>query len=179
MDRTHPSSIHRPSPPISTPVAALLSDRRHPVTRRPPTCTIHATSEQSYFGANVLHPRTIILVMRYDIPIVIRNIFNLSAHGTKISRSPVNEVNDVNEVNETEDKKNLMKYIKGTGMAGVLGTSSAIFGAVKDVGANFIMISQGVDPSIRPEVWEFLLGCYSLSSTTDYRRRLRTARSLK
>ncbi|KAI3756621.1 hypothetical protein L1987_56443 [Smallanthus sonchifolius] len=34
----------------------------------------------------------------------------------------------------------------------------------------------GVDPSIRPEVWEFLLGCYSLSSTADYRRKLRTAR---
>ncbi|KAF5816372.1 putative Rab-GTPase-TBC domain-containing protein [Helianthus annuus] len=34
----------------------------------------------------------------------------------------------------------------------------------------------GVDPSIRPEVWEFLLGCYALSSTADYRRKLRTAR---
>ncbi|KZV48465.1 small G protein signaling modulator 1-like [Dorcoceras hygrometricum] len=34
----------------------------------------------------------------------------------------------------------------------------------------------GVDPSIRAEVWEFLLGCYTLSSTTEYRRKLRTAR---
>nr|KAJ0224949.1 hypothetical protein LSAT_V11C100007700 [Lactuca sativa] len=34
----------------------------------------------------------------------------------------------------------------------------------------------GVDLSIGPEVWEFILGCYSLSSTTDYRRRLRIAR---
>ncbi|CAA3032817.1 Hypothetical predicted protein, partial [Olea europaea subsp. europaea] len=34
----------------------------------------------------------------------------------------------------------------------------------------------GVDPSIRPEVWEFLLGCYALSSTAKYRRQLRTAR---
>jgi hypothetical protein len=34
----------------------------------------------------------------------------------------------------------------------------------------------GVDPSIRPEVWEFLLGCYTLSSTADYRKQLRTAR---
>nr|DAD25179.1 TPA_asm: hypothetical protein HUJ06_026643 [Nelumbo nucifera] len=37
----------------------------------------------------------------------------------------------------------------------------------------------GVDPSIRAEVWEFLLGCYSLGSTADYRRRLRMARRLK
>ncbi|XP_019051501.1 PREDICTED: small G protein signaling modulator 1-like isoform X2 [Nelumbo nucifera] len=36
--------------------------------------------------------------------------------------------------------------------------------------------TKGVDPSIRAEVWEFLLGCYSLGSTADYRRRLRMAR---
>ncbi|KAL1149034.1 hypothetical protein V6Z11_A10G164600 [Gossypium hirsutum] len=34
----------------------------------------------------------------------------------------------------------------------------------------------GVDPSIRPEVWEFLLGCYALGSTADHRRQLRIAR---
>ncbi|XP_051133373.1 uncharacterized protein LOC127253019 isoform X1 [Andrographis paniculata] len=39
-----------------------------------------------------------------------------------------------------------------------------------------LIILGGVDPSIRPEVWEFLLGCYSLSSTSEYRRQLRTAR---
>ncbi|KAK2983951.1 hypothetical protein RJ640_002896 [Escallonia rubra] len=39
-----------------------------------------------------------------------------------------------------------------------------------------LIVLGGVDPSIRPEVWEFLLGCYSLSSTADYRRELRTAR---
>ncbi|CAN6448754.1 unnamed protein product [Victoria cruziana] len=35
---------------------------------------------------------------------------------------------------------------------------------------------QGVDPSIRPEVWEFLLGCYSIGSTAEYRWQLRMAR---
>lgn len=39
----------------------------------------------------MLHPRTIIPVMQYDIPIVIRNIFNLSAPGTMICRPPVDE----------------------------------------------------------------------------------------
>ncbi|XP_073119309.1 uncharacterized protein [Henckelia pumila] len=38
------------------------------------------------------------------------------------------------------------------------------------------IILGGIDPSIRAEVWEFLLGCYALSSTTEYRRQLRTAR---
>ncbi|KAL2343504.1 hypothetical protein Fmac_004789 [Flemingia macrophylla] len=103
--------------------------------------------EMSYFGANVLHPRTIIPVMRYGIPIMIRNIFNLSAPGTKICQPAIND---------HEDMQNLQNYVKGfatidnlalvnvegTGMAGVPGTASAIFGAVKDVGANVIMISQ-------------------------------------
>ncbi|CAI0541094.1 unnamed protein product [Linum tenue] len=34
----------------------------------------------------------------------------------------------------------------------------------------------GVDPSIRAEVWEFLLGCYALGSTAEYRKQLRIAR---
>ncbi|XP_047334881.1 small G protein signaling modulator 1-like [Impatiens glandulifera] len=38
------------------------------------------------------------------------------------------------------------------------------------------IIAGGVDPSIRAEVWEFLLGCYSISSTTEHRNQLRTAR---
>ncbi|KAL6971709.1 hypothetical protein U1Q18_031391 [Sarracenia purpurea var. burkii] len=35
----------------------------------------------------------------------------------------------------------------------------------------------GVDPSIRAEVWEFLLGCYTMSNTAEYRRQLRTTQS--
>lgn len=57
---------------------------------------------QSYFGANVLHPRTILPVMRHDIPIMIRNIFNLSAPGTMICR-PV----------ENEDGQKLESPVKG------------------------------------------------------------------
>ncbi|CAO2174221.1 unnamed protein product [Urochloa humidicola] len=42
----------------------------------------------------------------------------------------------------------------------------------------FIVLG-GVDPSIRAEVWEFLLGCYALSSTSEYRGKLRAARREK
>ncbi|KAJ4836494.1 hypothetical protein Tsubulata_041568 [Turnera subulata] len=100
--------------------------------------------EMSYFGANVLHPRTIIPVMRYDIPIVIRNIFNLSAPGTMICRSSTEDAKKFESPVKgfaTIDNVALVN-VEGTGMAGVPGTSSAIFGAVKDVGANVIMISQ-------------------------------------
>ncbi|XP_052182416.1 bifunctional aspartokinase/homoserine dehydrogenase 1, chloroplastic-like [Diospyros lotus] len=111
------------------------------------TLTYQEAWEMSYFGANVLHPRTIIPVMQYDIPIIIRNIFNLSAPGTMICRTSVNEFEDRTHLEPvvkgfaTIDNLALVN-VEGTGMAGVPGTASAIFGAVKDVGANVIMISQ-------------------------------------
>ncbi|XP_017700393.2 bifunctional aspartokinase/homoserine dehydrogenase 1, chloroplastic-like isoform X2 [Phoenix dactylifera] len=103
--------------------------------------------EMSYFGANVLHPRTIIPVMKHNIPIVIRNIFNLSAPGTMICQPPVNENGDKKSLESvvkafaTIDNLALVN-VEGSGMAGVPGTASGIFGTVKDVGANVIMISQ-------------------------------------
>ncbi|KQJ89734.1 bifunctional aspartokinase/homoserine dehydrogenase 2, chloroplastic isoform X2 [Brachypodium distachyon] len=100
--------------------------------------------EMSYFGANVLHPRTIIPVMKDNIPIVIRNMFNLSAPGTVICKQPANEDGDLDAcVKSFATIDNLaLVNVEGTGMAGVPGTSSTIFSAVKDVGANVIMISQ-------------------------------------
>ncbi|KAL5714022.1 Bifunctional aspartokinase/homoserine dehydrogenase 1 [Ranunculus cassubicifolius] len=103
--------------------------------------------EMSYFGANVLHPRTIIPVMRYNIPIIIRNIFNLHAPGTMIGgtcgvdNEELQRLNSVVKGFATIDNVALVN-VEGTGMAGVPGTASSIFGAVKAVGANVIMISQ-------------------------------------
>ncbi|KAF8087075.1 hypothetical protein N665_0600s0023 [Sinapis alba] len=39
-----------------------------------------------------------------------------------------------------------------------------------------LIILGGIDPSIRAEVWEFLLGCYELSSTSEHRNQLKAAR---
>ncbi|KAL6965247.1 Bifunctional aspartokinase/homoserine dehydrogenase 1, chloroplastic [Sarracenia purpurea var. burkii] len=85
--------------------------------------------------------------MQHDIPIVIRNIFNLSAPGTIICQPSLKEFDDEPGLESfvkgfaTIDNLALVN-VEGTGMAGVPGTASAIFGAVKDVGANVIMISQ-------------------------------------
>lgn len=108
--------------------------------------------EMSYFGANVLHPRTIIPVMRYNIPITIRNVFNLAATGTKIARFTVSETENTHLGSEPEGFSSVKGFatidnvalinVEGTGMAGVPGTASAIFGAVKEAGANVVMISQ-------------------------------------
>ena len=50
-----------------------------------PSLSYHEAWELSYFGANVLHPRTTLPAMRYSIPITIRNFFNLPAPGKAVS----------------------------------------------------------------------------------------------
>ncbi|KAH7426736.1 hypothetical protein KP509_10G015100 [Ceratopteris richardii] len=116
------------------------------------TLTYQEAWELSYFGAYVLHPRTIMPVMRYDIPITIRNVFNISAQGTKISSYVSSNAETSLHENEPEGCSSVKGFatidnvalinVEGTGMAGVPGTASEIFGAVKDAGANVIMISQ-------------------------------------
>lgn len=151
-----------------------------------PTLSYQEAWEMSYFGANVLHPRTIIPVMRLNIPIVIRNIFNLSAPGTVICEQPNDEtVDDVtadNNINKlvkafaTIDNLALVN-VEGTGMAGVPGTASAIFSAVKDVGANVIMISQASsEHSICFAVPEKEVGAVSTVLQSRFRQALEAGR---
>jgi aspartokinase/homoserine dehydrogenase 1 len=109
--------------------------------------------EMSYFGANVLHPRTTMPVMRYNIPITIRNVFNVGAPGTVIGRSSLPDLAEEAEPVPYNSTDSLVKgfatidnialvNVEGTGMVGVPGTASEIFEAVKGVGANVVMISQ-------------------------------------
>ena len=106
--------------------------------------------ELSYFGANVLHPRTTLPAMKFGIPIQIRNFFNLGAPGTRIAdtvrvpstatsvRPPANQL-----VKGFATIENVtLINVEGTGMVGVPGTASNIFACVRDAGVNVIMISQ-------------------------------------
>ena len=52
-----------------------------------PSMTYHEAWEMSYFGANVLHPRTTLPAMKYHIPITIRNFFNQQAAGAAAGRA--------------------------------------------------------------------------------------------
>jgi len=110
-----------------------------------PSLTYHEAWELSYFGANVLHPRTTLPAMKYQIPITIRNFFNQEAPGTRVSdvgsdadyyRSKVTVKGFA-----TIDDVTLIS-VEGTGMVGVPGIASSIFSAVRDAGVNVIMISQ-------------------------------------
>ena len=111
--------------------------------------------ELSYFGANVLHPRTTLPAMRYSIPVTLRNYFNQAAPGTSISDACVvsddegcvpsvdtssGEVNFITGLATIEDV--CLINVEGTGMVGVPGTANAVFETVKQAGCNVVMISQ-------------------------------------
>lgn len=108
-----------------------------------PSLGYHEAWELSYFGANVLHPRTTLPAMKYSIPITIRNFFNLSAPGTWVGNIDEAVSHDKVPVKgfATIDKVSLIN-VEGTGMVGVPGVASAVFGTVRDAGVNVIMISQ-------------------------------------
>ncbi|HEY1957092.1 MAG TPA: bifunctional aspartate kinase/homoserine dehydrogenase I [Polyangiaceae bacterium] len=97
--------------------------------------------ELAYFGAKVLHPRTMEPAVARGIPIWIRNTFNASHPGTRIdpkgarsSRSPVKGFSTFDGI--------ALVNLEGTGMIGVPGVAQRLFGALRDVGVSVVLISQ-------------------------------------
>ncbi|MEK7703322.1 MAG: bifunctional aspartate kinase/homoserine dehydrogenase I [Myxococcota bacterium] len=101
--------------------------------------------ELAYFGAKVVHPHTMAPAMARDIPIWIRNTFNPTARGTCIHHASVDVRSDhgapVVKGFSTIDHVALID-VEGTGMMGVPGIASRLFGALRDVGVSVTMISQ-------------------------------------
>lgn len=106
--------------------------------------TYHEAWELSYFGAQVLHPRTTIPAMKYGIPVSTRNFFNRDAQGTQISGEFIEDALSGNSgVKGLATIENVsLINVEGTGMIGVPGTAAAIFQTIKDANINAIMISQ-------------------------------------
>ena len=98
--------------------------------------------ELAYFGAKVLHPRTMEPAVARGIPIYIRNTFNPSHPGTLIGKreagtAPGRPVRGFS----TFDGIALVN-VEGTGMIGVPGVAQRIFGALREVGVSVVLISQ-------------------------------------
>lgn len=96
--------------------------------------------ELAYFGAKVLHPKTIRPVIERGIPIRIRNTFNPSHTGTLVTREASASTQAIRAVTVIRNM-NLIT-VEGPGMIGVQGVAARTFGAVAEAGANVLMISQ-------------------------------------
>ncbi len=105
-----------------------------------PVLSYSEVSELAYFGARVLHPRTIRPVVERDIPLWVKNTFNPACPGTRIVREPESTPGAVKAVTAIEGLS--MVTVEGRGMMGVPGIAARTFAAVASQGASVLMISQ-------------------------------------
>ncbi|CAM9801436.1 unnamed protein product [Chrysoparadoxa australica] len=99
--------------------------------------------ELAYFGAKVIHPKTMQPAVMGGIPIYIRNTFNPDFPGTRVWRSSTHTTDREHCVcgfSTVEDI--VLLNIEGSGMIGVPGVAQRLFGALHRMGISVILISQ-------------------------------------
>lgn len=95
--------------------------------------------ELSYFGAKILHPKTIVPLSLHDIPCLIKNSLAPEKEGTLISQqsSADTSVKAISSLDEVA-----MINVSGPGMKGKVGMTSRIFSAISRANLPVILISQ-------------------------------------
>jgi bifunctional aspartokinase / homoserine dehydrogenase 1 len=97
-------------------------------------------AEMSYFGAKVIHPKTMLPAMRKHIPIRIRSTLNPESSGTVIRRESPRLPQGVKTV--TSVSSTAIITVDGRGMSGIPGIAGRIFTTAQSEGVNVMMISQ-------------------------------------
>lgn len=127
---------------IYTDVDGVMTADPHvvPDTRTLDTLSYREMSELAYFGAKVLHPKTVLPALERGIPIRIRNTFNPAHPGTLVLGKSEDAVGVFKGV--TAIRHQCLVTIEGRGMLGVPGIAARAFGAVARTGTSVSMISQ-------------------------------------
>ncbi len=102
-------------------------------------------AEMSYFGAKVLHQRTMIPVARKRIPVLMRSSFRPDAPGTRVDGRFTPGSHPVKAV--TAVRGHALLSIEGKGMAGVPGIAARVFGTLAEHRISVTMISQSSSES--------------------------------
>jgi aspartate kinase len=105
-----------------------------------PALSYGEVSELAYFGAKVLHPKTILPIIQRGIPLWVKNTFNPTHPGTCIVGDTEDADGKIKAV--TAIKGMSMVTVEGRGMMGVPGIAARTFSAVASQGASVLMISQ-------------------------------------
>ncbi|HSH01296.1 MAG TPA: aspartate kinase [Anaerolineae bacterium] len=128
---------------IWTDVDGVMSadPRITPNARSIPTLTYREVGELAYYGARVLHPKTIRPCIEKGIPLRIKNTFNPDHPGTVIVKEHIDDhagaVKAVTAINDLS-----LITVGGRGMMGVPGIAARTFGAVAQQDASILLISQ-------------------------------------
>jgi aspartate kinase len=105
-----------------------------------PYVSYQEVGELAFYGAKVLHPKTVQPVLDKAIPIRVRNTFNPSFPGTLIGENGEPSATVIKAV--TSIKKVSLLTVSGKGMIGVPGIAGRTFHATASAGASILMISQ-------------------------------------
>lgn len=105
-----------------------------------PEISYSEAAELSYFGAKVIHPKTIAPAAASDIPIRILNTFNPMHPGTRIVRTTQNNARTAKAV--TVIRGLAQVTVEGRGMQGVPGIAGRVFSTIARENISALMISQ-------------------------------------
>ena len=105
-----------------------------------PQLSYYEAMELSYFGASVLHPKTITPLMQANIPCVIRNTFNLICKGTTISHSSYDSDKFATAISSMQNMS--MVTVSGPGMKGMVGMAARVFDTMSKQNISVILITQ-------------------------------------
>ncbi|ACS84383.1 bifunctional aspartate kinase/homoserine dehydrogenase I [Musicola paradisiaca] len=114
--------------------------RQVPDARLLKSMSYQEAMELSYFGAKVLHPRTIAPIAQFQIPCLIKNTENPQAPGTLIglesndTQYPVKGITNLNNM--------AMINVSGPGMKGMVGMAARVFAAMSRAGISVVLITQ-------------------------------------
>jgi len=119
----------------------MTADPRHVAgARHLPEISYREAAEMSYFGAKVIHPKTMLPAIENNIPIRIRNTFNPSHPGTLILAKTQGAARAVKNVTSIDNLA--LVAVEGHGMRGVPGLAARVFTALARVNVSVMMISQ-------------------------------------
>ncbi|MEH6711301.1 MAG: bifunctional aspartate kinase/homoserine dehydrogenase I [Paraglaciecola polaris] len=102
--------------------------------------TYQEAMELSYFGAKVLHPKTIGPIAQHHIPCLIRNTLNPAAPGTLISNEASTKWTSVKGISHLDDMT--MFNVAGPGMKGMVGMASRVFEVMSNANISISLITQ-------------------------------------
>jgi aspartokinase/homoserine dehydrogenase 1 len=105
-----------------------------------PVLTYREVSELAYYGARVLHPKTMRPCVESNIPLRIKNTFNPDHPGTVIVANGQGRNGGIKAVTAIRELN--LVTVEGTGMVGVPGIAARTFGAVADSQVSVLLISQ-------------------------------------
>jgi aspartokinase/homoserine dehydrogenase 1 len=105
-----------------------------------PEISYREAAELAYFGAKVLHPKTLHPVMQRGIPLRIRNTFAQERPGTKITPGGSANGGDVTALTAISDAALII--IGGPGLLGVQDVLGRTFATTAAVRADVLLISQ-------------------------------------